>query len=211
MPATAMTGATMKELFETIVDDSLDETAFYLLLNSHKDILETEMDLEILVKLDESQSATTSAITLPTDFQSPILLYVASNTTPYKPVPFTQKPIFQNQSGYYYIDYKNNQYYLCGTPDAGLVRNFYKYRTPDIEATTSPVWPTAFHKLLPLEMAKLYYPIDQGDRSASWDDKWEKERLVIRNAMITWNENLRKRAHENGLGITDLYGLATES
>lgn len=191
----------MKTMFETLIDDTLDDDVTYQLMNHAKDEVELEREWEILKKLDSSQSANSSAKTLPTDFLSPIRLYV--NTQPYFQIPFEQKPLFANSGLRWYLDLVNSVYYLLGQNISGTINLYYIYKTDDIAAGTSPVWPSKFHKRIPFKMAELFFAADQSDRGNSWDDKWKVEATVLKNLMIDWDEAIKIRANENALAFDE--------
>ena len=111
-----MTGSEIKTLFEELVDDSLSsDTIFYQLMNTTMHKIETEMDLQILKKIDGSNTALSGStyltpITLPTDFWEMITLYI--RTLEYVEIPFEQRELYKDTGRYYYIDYSTNKLYL---------------------------------------------------------------------------------------------------
>ncbi len=196
-----MTGTELKTMFEELVDDTLDEDLTYQIMNQAKDEIEAEREWEMLKKLDSSQTASTSEKTLPTDFLSPIILYIGNQ--PQYQVPFEQQHLFSNTSLRWVLKMATGKYQLLGSPTSGTLNFYYIYQTDDLTSGTSPVWPAKFHKLIPFKMAELYYAIDQGEKGLSWDDKWEKQYKMIHSLMVNWDANLKKRAVENAASTTD--------
>lgn len=194
-----MTGTQLKEFVDALLEDSMDEDLFLNLVNAAKDKIEGERDWAMLKAFDSSQSATSSAIALPALYSRTIqgMLYVG--TIPYFQIPFEQKHLFQNSSNRWYIDFANYEFFLLGTNMAGTINHPYIMTTPEITMSTSPVWPTRFHKLLAYEVAELYYAVDQGDRVRSWDDKWNVQKQLFRLSMIDWDTALQGRAYENAI------------
>lgn len=192
-----MTGAQIITMFETLIDDTLDSDLEYQLLNQAKNQIEDERDWSMLKKCDSSQSATTSAITLPADYRRTIALYV--NNQPYMQIPFEQKNLMAYSALSWYLDFANGTYYLLGSNLSGTVYHYYIKTTSDVESATSPVWPSRFHPLIAYDMAEMWWQIDQGDRSRSWDDKWAVKKELLRRSMVDWDTSLQKRAVENAL------------
>ncbi|SRR5581483_2182421 len=209
-----MTGQQIIDKFTNYVSDSLDADFALQLVNDAKNAIETELELEITKKLNSSNSTaagqtSTTAITLPSDFFTPLPIYVG--TQKYTPVPFEHQQFFKDEPMRYWIDHANGQYHLTGTQ--GFVQTiyfFYQYATTDLTTGSSPVWPTRFHSLIPLEMARQYWQIDQGERSRSWDDKFEKDYQRARNLMIQWDHKLKLAAMDNSAFI-DLSTSSSEN
>lgn len=189
-----MTGAEIVAMFEGMVDDSIDSTLAYQLLNNAKNKVEGEREWEMLKKLDTSASAASSPITLPSDWNRTISIFVG--TTEFFQIPFEQQKQFSGSGRHWYLDLKNSRYYFTGSP-SGTVNHFYIYQTDDVTAGTAPVWPARFHPLLALEMAELFFSIDQGERNFTWDDKFLVQKTLLKNAMVDWDVKLGKRAIEN--------------
>lgn len=194
-----LSGSELYEFFETIIEDSMDETAAYILMNNAKNKVEGEREWEILKKFDSSKTATTAAIDLPSDFDRPIdgIIYVGSQ--PYIQIPFEQQRLSAHQTNRWYLDMRQSKYYLTGSPTSGQIWFPYIYQTDDITADTYPVWPAKFHPLIAFEMAELHFMIDQAERPFSWDDRWAAQHLMLKRSMIDWDVKLSRRAVENGL------------
>ncbi len=194
-----MTGQSLKEFVEELVDDSLTDEAFLALVNNAKVKLEDEggRDWQIL-QLFETQSASNAAKTLPTGYIRTKQMYV--NNQPYTQIPFSQKPLFANSALRWYLDIRNGLYYLLGTNITGTINHCYLKVTDDITlADEIATWPSRFHRVFGFEAAKLFYAIDQQDRVRSWDDKWNVEYQLLKNAMIDWDAALERRANENAM------------
>jgi hypothetical protein len=195
-----MTGQELKTFVETIVDSNIDDEAFLVLLNTAKDKLEGERDWSFLQVLDSSQSATSSAIPLPTTipYSRTLSLYVGS--IPYHQIPFEQSKMLANSAQRWYLDLRNSCYYILGNAQ-GTINHFYIWKTPDLTLATSPVFDSRYHKILAFECAELFYALDGGERGRSWDDKWAIQKRVLKNAMVDWDVALNRRASENAVPI----------
>lgn len=190
-----MLGSDILTFFQNIVDDTIDTTVAYQLMNNAKNKIEGERDWEMLKKVDSSLSASNAALALPTDYDHTVNLYV--NTTPYIQVSFDQKFLFQNAALRWYLDMANSNFYILGSNISGTVNHVYIKTTPDITSSTSPVWPNKFHLLLAFEMAIIYFAIDQGLKVFSWETDWAAQYQTLKNSMIDWDVKLQKRAVEN--------------
>lgn len=209
-----MTGEELVTKFESIIDDSLDDTLTYQLLNMAKDEVEDERPWEFLKKLSEAASRSVgdtyqTTKTLPADFRLPLEdgVYVGEEETPYLQVPFETHILHKNMAGRYFIDLANSQFRFTGNCTTGGVIHFFYIKTTDeVEEDTSPVWPDRFHRIIPLRMAKLYWAIDQGDKSRAWDDRWAAEHDLILKRMVNWDAKLKEAAYKNSrIGRTDKY------
>jgi hypothetical protein len=205
-----MTGSEIIAKFNNYVSDSLDADFALQLANDAKNSIETELQLEITKKLNSSASVSagqtyTTARSLPADFFLPLNIYVG--TTPYEPVPFEHQQLYQSISGKYWIDLGNNTYYLGGTQGSTQTIYFYYQRaTDDLTISTSPVWPSRFHSLIPLEMAVMYYPIDAPERSRMLDDKFWAMYTRLKNQMIDWDAQLKLHAmNRSATADTDVF------
>ena len=190
-----MNGQAIIELFENLVDDSLDADFELQLANIARKKVEAKRPWSFLKKLDSSQSASSSGLTLPTDYMRTDRLVVGS--TRLDQVPFEQAYLYTSASGYWYLDYANGVFYITGVSPSGAVKHYYIRKTPDLTLTTSPVWPD-YHELIAYEMAEQFFAIDQGDRSRSWDDKHAMQKALLERAMVEWDVRLQADAVENG-------------
>lgn len=172
-----MTGQQCIDKFHNFVSDELDSDFELQLANDAMHEIEEEVQPEGLKKTSTSASTTvgqtyTTAIDLPSDFFAPCnTIYVG--TQPYTQVPFERATEFRDVPNRFYIDHANGEYHLTGTQASVQTITFpYFYATADITTSTSPVWPSRFHSLIPLKMAEMYYAIDQGEKQRAWDDRY---------------------------------------
>lgn len=190
-----MTGTQIITKFETIIGDSLDPDFTLQLVNDAKNSIETELELEITKKLNSSLSTTagqtyTTSRALPTDFLVPTTVRVGTQV--FYPVPFERQIDYRDVAGFYWIDLANNVYYLTGTQgSANTIYFFYHYATTDLSTSTSPVWPTRFHSLIPYEMARKYFAIDAGEKGRSWAPEMQVFYNELKNQMIQWDHKLK--------------------
>lgn len=199
-----MTGAELYQLTTDIIDgEVINEDFFYQLLNIAKTRLEEGRAWSYLKKLDDTNSSTTSAITLPTDFARDYKVSVGLDTE-YTPVPFEDQHLYRNVSNRYYIDHANSQYYLTGTPKAGTIYFYYLYFTPDITSSTSPVFPARFHPLLAFYVAGYYQMgVDSDDLFARMSPENKTQSALLEQSMIAWDNGLQLKSHNNRVGVAE--------
>jgi len=208
-----MTGQQIINKFHNYVSDELDSDFELQLVNDAKNAIESELMLEITKKLNSSGSTTagqtyTTARSLPADFYLPLVIYVG--TTPYYPVPFERQQEYYGVSGYYWIDMANSNYYLSGTQGAAnTIYFYYQYATTDLTVSTSPVYPTRFHSIIPLEMARIYWQIDQGEKNRAWTLEYQADYTRWKRLMQDWDARLKLNAINNS--IADTYGRQSEN
>lgn len=155
-----MTTNEIKSMFERLIDDTVSDDLALDLANTAKDAIETERDWEILLSSDTSNTTTVgntfeTAIALPTDFSNVVDIFVGDYRQ--LPIPFEHQRRWKDSQARYFIDYKNNNLYLCGTVSTSeTIYIYYLYETDALTLTTSPVWPARFHKLIAYKMADIY-------------------------------------------------------
>lgn len=200
-----MTCDTIKTLFENLVEDSMDETLTYQLMNVAKDKIESFIDWEFLKKKDSSQTVTSSNTwttqkSLPSDFWLPKSLFVGeTDTIPYELVPFDLAQHYKNVSRKYYLDLANSKFLLTGTFSQSYTLYLnYLYATPDMATGITPVWPTKFHPILAFKMAELWFAKDQTELGRSWDSKWKKEYDEMWAAMLSWDSRIKVAIQRQG-------------
>lgn len=203
----------MVALFETIIDDTLDKTYEYQLLNEVKDELEENDDWEILRAEDSTQMANVGDTfqtfhALPADFARPSEeIFVGTDRVPYLQIPFRRRRLWQDVTHRFYLDMKNSQYALCGMVSvAGTIYFNYFTTSGNLAQGGTANWPfpARFHPLLPYLMAIKYYAVDQGDKYRSWDDRWDIFAKTKLESMRRWNMRLKKEAEANDNLTIDL-------
>ena len=199
-----MIGSEIITLYQELVGDTLDGTTEYILLNQAKDAIEDDRNWAYLRGIDSTQSVSSGDTyatlkTLPTDFGSPLDsgIYIGDDTLPYTAIPFEQQIMWKSISHRYYIDMANNSYGIFGTPIAGPIHFFYQKTTPTLTATNSPSFPSRFHPILAYKMAQMFFTVDQGEKSRSWDDRWTVFYNDLLGAMIRWDAKIQTAAYQN--------------
>jgi hypothetical protein len=168
--------------FQTMVSDSLDSDFTLELANDAMHDVEEDVNPEGRKAVSEAFATFvgmtyTTALSLPADFYLPCdTIYVGD--TPLIQVPFDRAVDYRDTDGFFYIDNANGNYHLTGVQTSVQTITFpYRAASPDLVLTpipNSPLWPNRFHRLIPLKMAEMYYPIDGSERGRSWDDKWQR-------------------------------------
>ena len=207
-----MTGTEIITQFEVFVDDDLDADLELQLVNDAMHAVEEEVQPQVLKKVSTSLSTSagqtyTTSRALPSDFFIGFgYLYVG--TQKYTEVPLEQQVFYRDQGGYFWIDHANSVFYLSGTQASAQTISFpYLYKTTDLSTSTSPVWPSRFHRLIALKMARQWFAIDQGDKSISWRPEWEAEYQEALNRFREWDARLKLAA----IGHSAPYGAVSQN
>lgn len=202
-----MTGAQIKTMCETILDDTVDETLFYQLANVAKDQVEDERAWMFLRSLDSSKTATSgqssdTAIALPTAWRRTYKLMLGY-WQEYQQVPFDEQHVWRYSSNRYCIDVANSVYYLLGTVGAtDTIYHYYIKTTDDVAAATSPVWPARFHPIIAFYVAGYIMGGQDADdifARMSPENKAAAELLI--RAMRDWDYQLQLSAQNNQQGV----------
>jgi len=152
--------------------------------------------LILLIKEDATNSTTVgntfeTAITLPTDFSNVVSIFVGDYQQ--LPIPFEKQRDWKDIDRRYFIDYANSELHLCGkVATAETIYIYYLYETDALTLTTSPVWPTRFHKLIAYKMAELYLAgIDADDltRQQYIHHKMQADNLY--KQLLRWDTELK--------------------
>lgn len=200
-----MTGSELKELSENILDGlTIDTDFYYQLLNIAKTKLEEQRLWQYLKKLNSSNTASSTAVTLPSDFAEEYKIMVGSNFE-YTPVSFEEQQSFRNSSGHYYIDWSALTLNLLGaTIPAQTLYIFYKRFTPDIAAATSPVFPERFHPILAYYVAAYYQAgVDSDDIFSRMAPENRLAALELERSMKQWDNSITLRAQDNRIGVAN--------
>lgn len=180
-----MNGSEILKLFAQIISENgvspIDDTFAYQLMNTAREKLEDLTDWEYLKK-----KWTISGTTLPTDFKIPIKIVSYKTNIPL--VPFEDYEVYEQG---YYIDYANSTINALDTYSPTPILT-YIYSPDDIEAETSPVFPTRFHPLLAYEMAYIYQAgVDGDDLNFKMSAVHLQQREELKRIMINWDAKLK--------------------
>lgn len=201
-----MTGAELKQMSEDILDSNADwsDEFYYQLLNIAKTKLEAKRLWQFLKKLDDSNTASSSAITLPTDFAEEYKILVGTNHE-YLPVPFEEQHIYARSSGRYFLDIANGTIKLLGsTIPNEILYIYYKRFTDDITSATSPVFPARFHPLLAFYVSAYYQGgVDSDDIFARMSPQNRLAAFELEQAMVAWDSALAMRSQNNQVGVAN--------
>lgn len=190
--------------FEAGDDFALDEA------NNAKDEIEGELRLHICKAVDESHSTTggqtsTTAIALPTDFLNFAKPYIFVGGIKYYGVPLEDKAKWKDVAYRYWYD-PSDGIHLSGIQGSSqLVSIPYIKSTPDIALDTYPIWPKEFHILIPMRMAIDFSPIDQGEKSESWQPEWLGLYQKRLDRFSDWNARMALAAQGGRSNYADDY------
>lgn len=180
-----MTGAEIYTKFINMVDDELDTDYTYQLMNDARDEIESQVDWEILKNKTTITSASTS---LPTNFVSDILLTDGSSR--YIKINKEDSDIYNYNAYSYYLDLANNKLEIINYNSQTLYFYYIKSST-EISSDTEWIFPSRFHSILAYKMAQMYYASDAGEKSRSWDDRWNIYFKTKFDQMLNWDTRLK--------------------
>ncbi len=192
-----MDNATILSTFETFIDPgTLEQSIELSLANQAKGELETELKLQITQALDISQTSIVGGnyltpYNLASDILVPLSPIIYVGQMQYKGAPFKDRVRYQNAPQRWFADLKNGLFYLTGTQAQAQTITFpYISKGNDIDASsdTSLTWPEFTHILVPMQMAKMWFAIDQGDKERAWDDRWGAFFEQTKQALIAWDQ-----------------------
>lgn len=191
-----MTGSQLLTFLQDLIDDTIESDFAYNLLNQAKDLIETERDWEMLIKENSSNTTTvgntfTTAITLPTDFLNAVDIFVGDYQQ--LPIPFEKQRDWKDIDRRYFIDYANTELHLCGTVGTSeTIYIYYIYKTDDLTSSTSPVWPSKFHKLIAFKAAALYFAaIDADDLTRQQYIHHQIQADMLAKQMVRYDTELK--------------------
>jgi len=194
-----MTGAQIITKFRNMVDDTLDADYEYQLLNDAKDEIEAWEVWEMLKKSQAysvagGYSYTSALGALPTRFALDLSMVEGTSNLPYEKVSFEDHVNKVNLGNGYFIDLNASNIYLSGSNHASKTMTFYYTEySADITSSTSWIFPSRFHNLLPLKMAQIYYAADAGEKNRAWDDRWMAYFNDLLGKTLTWNDSIKTR------------------
>lgn len=200
-----MTGEELKTMAEELIDDTINGTLFYQLLNIAKTNLEEKKDWEYLKNYDSSNSvssATTylSMFELPTRFRSVAKLYLGDDADEaFQGIQFEERHKYQDAGCKYYIDYGNNQLALTGSFNGSkTIHLFYLRYTEDIESDTEPIFPDRFHPILAFLVSGYYTSgVDADDIYARMSPAHRFAAKELAESMNMWDHKIKMNLVEN--------------
>lgn len=200
-----MNGQQLQDFTEELVDDSIDDTLFLILLNTAKDKLEAERQWAYLLAVDATQSASAgdtylSMKALPADFAEDVRVLI--DTQELLPIPFEQRILYKDSPNYYYIDLANSNFAVTRVGTGGIINLIYKKYSPALTVATSPLFPERFHPILGYDVAAVYLSgVDIDDIASSQTAAHRMASLELRRAMAGWDANFRLRSMNGRAGI----------
>lgn len=203
-----MTGLEIKTMIEALVDDTLDDTIAYQIINNKINEIEAERPWKYLKTTSTSLTATTStthdtANTIPTDCAT--LLKIEVGDMEYKPKPLQDKKEWEDITGYYFV--KGSSFYLSGTVDeTKTITITYRAFSTEITSATSPSFPTRFHKMLAYFGASEYYIMDAGEKAMSWSNELFTRGELLLRQMRLWDAEQQSNEVNTNQQMNTNYG-----
>ncbi len=205
-----MNNQTILSTFESFIDDTLDQSIEISLAEQARYELEIELKLQASTKLDTSQTSQVGGTYItPYPLVSDILVpkgtIIYVGTDQYIGIPFQDREFYKGIPFRWYADLNGGNFYLTGTQALAQTITFpYITKGTAIDATTatSLKWPDGTHILIPMQMAKMWFAIDQGDKARAWDDRWEKFFEQTKQQLVKWDQEWKLAM----LGASTPYG-----
>ena len=203
-----MTGQEIINKFSLWVDDGTELSAtdeLELLNDVYKEVW-TERPWEF-AKKSYSGSISGTTVALPSDLayitenarytdnqannyidnQAPRLVWIGDNY--YRLINWSDRKQYEGKEGYCYIDIVNDNLVFT-TSVSGTVEYDYVFFPEDLTTSTSPVFPSAYHKVLVHLMASSDYAIQQFNKAKSYASENQVKANEILEKMRIWNANL---------------------
>jgi hypothetical protein len=205
-----MIGSTIKEMTESILDDSVDDVLFYQLVNVAKNTIENERPWMFLRAVDDTQTSTTgnnstTPRSLPKDWRRTYKMLIGRDMQ-ITQVPFDEQHLWRQSSYRFCVDVANSQYYLLGaTGVADTIYHYYIKKTPEITSATS--WePTVlladYDAILAFMVAGyIMAGVDADDIFARMSVENKVMAQTIKASMVAWDMQLQIDAQSGFLGF----------
>ena len=205
-----LTGQQIIDLFNSLIDDSIDNDTALILANDAKTELEGERNWACLKKKDPAVQYSrpgdtyATAKNLPDDFSNTLKIVLDNYRENLKGINFDEQEEFKDQFGFYFLDINGNKLYLTGAPDQERkITHFYKCTSPFITLSTSwQYFPGRFHPLIAYKMAAKFYNIDFSDISAQAgaDRMWLRNASILQSSLNNWDDMLKLKANQSREG-----------
>lgn len=202
-----MTGNELQNLFEFLVDDSISDDDFLVIINIAANKLWVSSQQYEFLKTNTDSVSTTPNLTtynLPNDFLLPLPIWIGD--TQIKPINRKDRRLYRNSHFRYYLDLKNNKFVLTYFPTSSEVIYFdYIYQPLAIELSDDEIgdrisgFKKAFHPILAYEAAKVYYQQDAGSKNDSWDREHQIEYNRLLNAMNDYDHALKIASQDSAI------------
>lgn len=205
-----MTPNTLKTLFESLVDDTnLSQSVVFTFFQNSFNAIWIKRPWEIAKSSDDTKttSAGVTSIALPTDFLSPLPIWIGS--TQILPIKKEDRRLFKDSSFRYYIDWKTRTMKLTYSPTASETIYWdyiYKTNNPFTSAledteieVTAPGFLEAFQPLVAYEAAKMFYYQEVGSKNDNWSAEMEYEYQRLYNLMASWDAGLKTSSQNSSI------------
>jgi hypothetical protein len=213
-----MTASEIITKFRNMVDDQLDADYELQLVNDAKDEVEAMKDWEVLIK-EQSYTITAGqsyadSQSLPTRFIQDLRV-IENDDLEYTKISFQDRYQKINSTNAYFLDMANNKIGFAGLNLPALTMYLY-YTQGSVDMGLSDSWtpfPERFHKIIPYQMAKIYYASDAGEKGRAWDDRWDAYYQTCLSQMTQWDDRLKTKNRrvrqslnrENGLNMPPVW------
>lgn len=214
-----MTPNELKTFYEELIDDTtLSQSTIFTYFSNALNAIWLKRPWEIAKKTDDTKSTTVggTTITFPTDFLSPIKMYIGD--TEIMPIKKEDRRLFKDSNLRYYTDWANSYFKLTYSPtSAETVYLDYIYEPTDPFTTalqdtdiktTIPGFIKAFHPLVAYEAAKMFYAQEVGSKNDNWWTEFQLEYDKLYSNMEKWDASLKSNAQNTSIAT---YGATNRS
>lgn len=210
-----MNGAQFYTAVQSLVNGfSIDQTTFYLLLNTARTRREMQRAWMRLRKYDYSQTLVgptnpsltlppATRINIPSDFMfmsrdGEITLYDNNNQyETYTEIPLNLVIPYLQVNNVYYADHGAGYFYFLGVIQKTYTA-FVQYQADLGDITVSTTWlniPSRFHMILAYDVAAMYrLGMDYDDINARNADQNNRDAELLYGSMAVWDDNLQRSA-----------------
>lgn len=197
-----MTTTDIIKRFELQVDDSseLSSSEELDLANEVYDDIQNDRAWEWLnAEFSGVTSTIVNYVDLPVDFRNIIVnsdgesfVYIGTDYSKYKVIPFSKKREFKDKDGFCYIDIPNKRLVFTKQPIEILNVEFdYTAIASALLFVSSPLFRDGFHKIISYGMAAKFNPIELTDKTVSYQKENQIEYFKMLSDMRLEDINIK--------------------
>ncbi len=149
-------------------------------------------------------SASVPYIALPADFKKVMpnyavdnygdmsVVFVGAEFSTYKIIPFSSRRDYRNQDGFCYIDIPNQRLVFTLQPTSAKAVEYDYVSIPEaLVIDESPIFRSAFHKIISFGMAMKFPSIEQANKATSYANENTREYMKILSDMAVEDANIK--------------------
>lgn len=207
-----MTGEEMKTFATGLLDgDIIDDDVFYTMAEAVKTIVEDLRPWRQLVKTDSSKYLETSDTyltmkDLPSDWMqyeqyNPMTLVAVDDSSDIKKLTgsnFAERLQNKNSNGLFYVDLANNDFAIINPVNRRYqIHQFYISVSATITSSTSWVFPTRYHAIIPYMVVGMYKGgVDYDDIFARMAPENRAVAQSLISSMELWDDKMQRQEND---------------